>query len=45
MHLQADHLSRLLKKMGESPVDNRLVDDSFLWLRPNRIGMRILWSF
>ena len=28
MHLQADHLSRLSEKMGESPIDDRLVDDN-----------------
>ena len=28
MHLQADHLSRLSEKMGENPVDDRLVDDN-----------------
>ena len=27
MHLQADHLSRLSKKVGENPVDDRLMDD------------------
>ena len=29
MYLQADHLSRLSDEMGENPVDDRLVDDSF----------------
>jgi hypothetical protein len=28
MHLQTDHLSRLSDKIGENPVDDRLVDDS-----------------
>jgi hypothetical protein len=28
MHLQADHLFRLLEEIGKNPVDNRLVDDS-----------------
>ena len=27
MHLQADHLSRLSNKLGEDPVDDRLVED------------------
>ena len=27
MHLQADHLSRLSEKVGENPVDDRLMDD------------------
>ena len=27
IHLQAHHLSRLSKKMGESSIDDRLVDD------------------
>lgn len=29
MHLHDDHLSRLSKKMGVSPVDDRLIDDNF----------------
>ena len=28
IHLQADHLSRLLEQIGKSPVDDRLVDDN-----------------
>ena len=28
MHLQANHLSRLSKEIGISPVDNRLVDNN-----------------
>lgn len=28
MHLQVDHLSRLSEEIGESPVDDRLVDDN-----------------
>ena len=29
MHLQADHLSRLSKEMGVSPIDDMLMDDNF----------------
>jgi hypothetical protein len=29
MHLQADHLSKLSKNVGFSPIDDRLVDDIF----------------
>ena len=28
MHLQADHLSRILEEMGTSPIDDRLIDDN-----------------
>ena len=28
MHLQAYHLSRLSEEMGDSPVDDRLIDDN-----------------
>ena len=32
MYLQADHLSRLSEKIGESPVDDRLIDDTLFVL-------------
>ena len=28
MHLQANHLSTMLEKMGESPIEDKLVDDN-----------------
>ena len=32
MHLQADHLSRLSEEMGDSPIDDRLIDDNLFVL-------------
>ena len=32
MHLQADHLSRLSERMGESPINDRLVDEIFFMI-------------
>ena len=33
MHLRADHLSRLSENMGESPIDDRLVDDNLFVIK------------
>ena len=35
MHLQADHLSRLSKEMGTSPIDDKFIDDSLFLVTSN----------
>ena len=35
MHLQADHLSRLPKDMGTSPINHRFIDDNFFMVTAN----------
>jgi hypothetical protein len=32
MHLQADHLSRLSKQLGASPIDDKFVDENIFVL-------------
>ena len=35
MHLRADHLSRLSKEMGTSPIDDRFIDDNLFFVTSN----------
>lgn len=45
MRLQADHLSRLFEKMGESPIDDRLVNDNIFVLTAKPEWYAIILEF